>query len=525
MQTYQSAIDQLERELQVERNQRVALQGELQRIQQDLKSAQHSLFALHPGKQRLVMALEVSGLGMWDWHLATNKIYYDSQWKMMLGYDVEEIANQGYSFEQLVHPEDLPRVMAIFYAYLEHRRECYQAEFRMLAKSGEWKWILAQGKIIEWDELGKPVRIVGTHTEITDHKEHLQNCEELASEQAQTKNTESQLLQTALQESQHREQETNRQLEIVLQELQTTQGRLVQTGKMANLGQLMAGITNEINNPVNFLYSNINPANEYAQGLIRLIELYQRHYPKPPAALQSEIDALELEFLKTDFAKLLWSMRASADRIKEIVQALGDFSRFDQNKLKKADLHDGIDSTLMILQHRLREQPQRAAIEVIKDYGELPLVECYLGELNQAFMSILNNAIDALEERMKHDFAFIPQIWITTEVVKSHLSLVPNTDTIQVPQFKDRKVLIRITDNGKGMLPHIQKRIFEPCFTTKSMGSNGLGLSICQQIIVEKHQGKLKCISQFSKGTEFVIELYPKIKSLNSKKAKELGVK
>jgi two-component system, NtrC family, sensor kinase len=331
-------------------------------------------------------------------------------------------------------------------------------------------------------------------------------------------------LKTALQESQQREQETNRQLEVVLQELQTTQQQLVQTGKMAGLGQLMAGITHEINNPVNFLYGNINPASVYAQGLIQLIELYQRHYPKPPAALQSEIDALELEFLKTDFAKLLWSMRAGADRLKEIVLALGNFSHFDQTKLKKSDLHDGIDSTLMILQHRLREQPQRAAIEVIKDYGELPLVECYLGELNQAFMSILNNAIDALEERMKHDLAFIPQIWITTEVVKSHLSIVDNTE-IQAPQFKARKVVIRIVDNGKGMLPHIQKRIFEPCFTTKPVGSHGLGLSISQQIIVEKHQGKLKCISQFDKGTEFVIELYPKIKSLTPKKTEELGVK
>ncbi len=332
-------------------------------------------------------------------------------------------------------------------------------------------------------------------------------------------------LQTALQESQQREQETNRQLEIVLQELHTTQERLVQTGKMANLGQLMAGVTHEINNPANFIYANINPASEYAQSLIRLIELYQCHYPQPPAALKSEIDALELDFLKTDFAKLLWSMRAGADRIQEIVLALQKFSRFDQNKLKKSDLHDCLDSTLMILQHRLRSSPKRAAIEVIKDYGEIPLVECYMGELNQAFMSILNNAIDALEEKMKHDFAFIPQIWITTEVVKSHLSLVDPTQTTQTPHFKDRKVLIRITDNGRGMLPHIQKRIFEPCFTTKSMGSHGLGLSISQQIIVQKHQGKLKCISHFSQGTEFVIELYPKIKSLNSKKTEELGVK
>ncbi len=332
-------------------------------------------------------------------------------------------------------------------------------------------------------------------------------------------------LKTALQESQQREQEANRQLEDVLQELQTTQEQLVQTGKMASLGQLMVGITDEINHPVNFLYGNINPASVYAQGLIQLIELYQRHYPKPPAALQSEIDALELEFLKTDFAELLWSMRAGADRLKEIVLALQNFSRFDQTKLKKSDLHDGIDSTLMILQHRLREQPQRAAIEVIKDYGELPLVECYIGELNQAFMSIINNAIDALEERMKLDFAFIPQIWITTEVVKSHLSVVHNTETAQAPQFKARKVVIRIMDNGKGMLPHIQKRIFEPSFTTKPLGSYGLGLSISQQIIVEKHQGKLKCISHFSKGTEFVIELYPKIKSLSLKKTEELGVK
>lgn len=178
--------------------------------------------------------------------------------------------------------------------------------------------------------------------------------------------------------------------------------------------------------------------------------------------------------------------------------------------MKKVDLHEGLNSVLRILQHRLKEKPDRAGIEVVKVFGELPLIECYPGDLNQVFMNILTNAIDALEERMKYDYSFTPKIFINTEILSSHLSLV-NSNQICVNDKligKKHKVIIRIYDNGKGILPHIQRQIFEPFFTTKPIGKGqGLGLSISQEIIVGKHQGKLKCNSQLGQGTELVIEM------------------
>jgi len=464
--------------------------------------SQENLDACQYSQAALQMALIASGLGLWDWNLITDKTYYDPQWKHILGYEVDEIDNDYKSFEQLVHPQDLPRIRQVLHDYLQGCTPVFEVEFRMLTKSGEWKWILTCGKVFQWDKFGKPVRMAGTHKDITQDKaiatQQYQKFEQLQREIAQRQSTEDQI------------RENSQQLEITLDELKYTQKQLLHNQKMANLGQLVADMANEINNPVSFIYGNLHPASQYAEDLIRIIELYQHHYPTPSPVIALHLQRLDLGFVKTEFLKLLWSMRAGSERVKEIVFALQNFSSSDEGQMKKVDLHKGIDSVLRILQHRLKEKPDRAGIEVIKSFGELPLIECYPGELNQVFMNILTNAIDALEERMKYDNSFTPKILINTEILSSHLSLVNSNE----PWVNDKrlgkrhKVIIRIFDNGKGILPHIQRHIFEPFFTTKQVGkSQGLGLSISRQIIVEKHQGKLKCNSQLGQGTELVIEM------------------
>ncbi|MEH2192815.1 MAG: PAS domain-containing sensor histidine kinase [Nostoc sp.] len=457
----------------------------------------------------LQMALIASGLGLWDWNLITNKTYYDPQWKGILGYGVDEIDHEHKSFERLVHPQDLPRIHKVLHDYLQGFTPVFEVELRMLTKSGEWKWILACGKVFQWDESGKPLRMAGTHKDISHEKamsttgcayatQQYQQFEQLQREIAQRQSTEDQL------------SEKSQQLETTLKELKYTQRQLLQNQKMANLGQLVVDMANEINNPVSFIYGNLHPVSQYAEDLIKIVELYQHCYPTPTPVIALHLQRLDLDYLKTDFLKLLWSMRAGSERVKEIVFALRNFSTSDEGQMKKVDLHEGLDSVLRILQHRLKEKPDRAGIKVIKNFGELPLIECYSGDLNQVFMNILTNAIDALEERMKHDYSFTPKIFIHTEIAKSHLSLV-NSNELWVndkPVEKKHRVIIHISDNGKGILPHIQRQIFEPFFTTKPVGKGkGLGLSISREIIVEKYQGKLKCNSQLDQGTELVIEM------------------
>ncbi|MDB9375372.1 PAS domain-containing protein [Nodularia sphaerocarpa] len=626
----------------------------------DLAMSQHSPAALQ-------MALAASGLGWWNWNLVTNQTYYDPQWKRILGYNVEEITNHYQSFEQLVHPEDLLKVQQVLQEYLKGYIPNFEMELRMLAKSGDWKWIFSGGRVFEWDEFGKPIWMTGTHRDITQEKlfqetlQQYQKQEQLLKTVRKHLNSCSQLeplLQNILQEIReflqieqaliyciqpngrgevvfesvttpftslkdtdiqvsipHRDLEAyqssirdetntaaklsgninflnqlevksnlvapillkenddqdptssqkkmwglliiydcchNRQWQkweidavtqisqeigIIIQQyqlweqvkiestkseiaqaqvkeksaqLQITQGQLLQNDQMANLGQIVVEMANEIYHPLNFIYSNLHPTSQYAEDLIKLIELYQYYYPQPKSGITSYLQQFDLSLIKTDFLKLLWSMRSGSERIQEIVSALRNFSNFDADNMQKSNLHEGLDNVIRILQHRLKETQDRPGIEVIKEFGELPLIECYAGEINQVFMNILNNAIDALEERIKQDFSLIPQIYIRTEVISSHLSLVTSnhTQTANSQLGKKQKVVIHIYDNGKGILPHIKKRIFEPFFTTKPMGkAKGLGLAISQQIIVEKHHGKLRCNSQLGQGTELVIEM------------------
>ncbi|MEH2183296.1 GAF domain-containing sensor histidine kinase [Nostoc sp.] len=287
-------------------------------------------------------------------------------------------------------------------------------------------------------------------------------------------------------------------LQQALHELQLAQTQLIQSEKMSSLGQLIAGVAHEINNPVNFICGNLRYVAEYTQDLLHLLEKYQKFLPVAPPELESELDNIDLEFIMQDFPKLLDSMKLGTGRIVEIVQSLKNFSRHDEAEMKAVNIHDGIDGTLMILRHRLKADVHRPAIEIVKDYAKLPLIECYPGQLNQVFMNILANAIDALEESMEN--------W---GVKNNPQSSTPNPQiTIRTIAIDQQWVVIRIADNGPGMKEEVIRRIYDPFFTTKDIGKGtGLGMAISYQIIVDKHGGILKCRSQPSEGTEFWIQI------------------
>ena len=278
-------------------------------------------------------------------------------------------------------------------------------------------------------------------------------------------------------------------------ELQQMQLQLIQSEKMSGLGQLAAGIAHEINNPVNFIYGNLTHAKDYIEDVMGLLNLYQTEYPNPTPCIQAEKEAIDLEFIQNDLQKLFNSITLGAQRIHEIVKSMRIFSRVDETDVKVVDIHEGIDSTLTILHHRLKPAPEHAAIEIVKDYSQLPPIECYAGQLNQVFMNILSNAIDALEEYNQHrtfeDSVKQPgRIQISTEVIGNNW------------------IAIRIADNGFGIDEDVKAKLFDPFFTTKPVGKGtGLGLSISYEIVVEKHGGKLYCQSAPQQGTEFVIEI------------------
>ena len=303
------------------------------------------------------------------------------------------------------------------------------------------------------------------------------------------------------------------QLEQTLHQLKATQAQLIQSGKMSSLGQLVAGVAHEINNPVNFIHNNLAYASAYFYDILSLLRLYQEHYPNPEVTILEQAEVINVDFIANDLPKLLASMQRGTDRIRSFVLSLRNFVRLDEADMKKVDLHEGIENTLLILQHRLKAKDQQSEIQVFKEYGNLPRVECYPGQLNQVFMNILSNAIDALKES---DFASQehppPSISIRTytldncDSTQNSLSLVPDyyRDKIENSQ----SVVIRIADNGPGMTEAVRERLFDPFFTTKPVGQgSGLGLSISYQIVVEHHHGVLTCTSVPGQGTEFWIEI------------------
>lgn len=296
----------------------------------------------------------------------------------------------------------------------------------------------------------------------------------------------------ALRRSEAQAREQAQQLSKALYELQRSQSQLIQNEKMSSLGQLVAGIAHEINNPTSFIQGNLHHTKEYVDDLLELLKLYQQVLPNPPVEIEDKVEAIDLEFLVEDLPKLLESMRVGAERVLDIVRSLKNFSRVDQSQMKALDIHAGIDNTLRILQNRLDGRVNQRVIEVIKEYGNLPIVECLPAQLDQVFMNILKNAIDALEGLVVSENSPTPNplLWIRTAVTDANF------------------VTISIADNGPGMTEEVLYKIFDPFFTTKPVGKGtGLGLSVCYQIVVEKHGGELQCISAPGEGAEFVIKI------------------
>ncbi len=369
----------------------------------------------------------------------------------------------------------------------------------------------------------------------------------VANRELETEVVERKRVAESLQQSETLLRWQTQKLENALYKLQNTQAQLVQTEKMSSLGQLVAGVAHEINNPVSFIYGNLIHAKSFTQDLLRLVQLYQQQYPTPTATIQEEIEAIDLEFLRDDLPKLLDSMQVGAERIHEIVQSLRNFSRLDEAEMKAVDIHQGVDSTLMILQHRLKGKGQHLGIEVIKEYGNLPLVECYPGELNQVFMNILVNAIDAIAFRLLADSKravananeALEDLNDERELTQPDIAQVEGAENLLVTTLKTCKLLrledrvqptklqpttpwirirtevlkrdwvaIRIANNGPSITEEVSSKLFDPFFTTKPVGQgSGLGLSISYQIVVERHGGKLYCISEPQQGTEFIIEI------------------
>ncbi|TAG89666.1 MAG: GHKL domain-containing protein [Oscillatoriales cyanobacterium] len=293
-----------------------------------------------------------------------------------------------------------------------------------------------------------------------------------------------------LEQSQSELKQKQNELEVAFKNLQTMQD------KMANLGSLVAGVAHEINNPIGFLAGNLQPARDYITDLLGLLDLYQQKFPNPGIEINAEIEAINLDYLREDLPKLIASMQEGINRIRDISSSLRTFSRADSDHPVAFNIHQGIDSTLLILKHRLKANDLRPTIEVIKQYSQLPLVECYAGQLSQVFMNIFANAIDALEEgSSQYNF--------------SEIQASPNIITIGTECTQDGKhVCIRIKDNGVGLPEDIKQKVFDYLFTTKAVGQGtGLGLAIAHQIVVDKHKGTLTVNSASGQGTEFVISL------------------
>ena len=358
----------------------------------------------------------------------------------------------------------------------------WRGEIKNKAKDGSYYWV--DTTIVPFlNSSGEPYQYVAIRKNITDRKQ----------------------IEEALRQSESQLKVRNEEIAKALRDLQQTQSLMVQNEKMVSLGQLVAGVAHEINNPVSFIYGNVMHAETYFQDLIKMLEIYQQEYPNPTPAVQDGIDDVDLNFLLKDLPRLLQSMKIGAERIHQIVLSLKNFSRLDETGQKQVDIHEGLESTLLILQHRFKETAGHPRIFLIKEYGNLPKFQCYPGQLNQVFMNIIGNSLDALEEAMENGK------WTTKNM--SPLTYCPsptikiNTAFIEGKGSEDR-IVIRISDNGPGIPIEVQKRLFDPFFTTKNPGKGtGLGLSISYKIVVEKHGGKLSCISVPSQGAEFVIEI------------------
>jgi PAS domain S-box-containing protein len=436
-------------------------------IARDISDRKQAEKALRLSEERYRSLIAATAQLVWTSD-AQGKPIAPTDWMAYTGQSLEEATDNWLS---AIHPDDRDLTVEAWRRAIE-TKNLYEIENRLRAADGSYRhfWVRAvpvlatDGSIREW---------VGTHTDISDRVQVLE----------------------ALKQSVGQYREQAAQLEQAIRDLHSTQAQLIQTEKISSLGQLVAGVAHEINNPINFIYGNITHASQYAKDLLNLIQLYQEHCPNPVAQIEESAEDIEIDYLMQDFPKILESMKVGADRIRELVVSLRNFSRLDESQMKRVDIHEGIESTLVILHHRLKATASRPAIEIIKEYGNLPKIECYPGQLNQVFMNILANAIDALED-------------YNSKRSPTQIYASPNTIRISTSALNSDTISIRIADNGLGIKQEVVRKLFDPFFTTKPVGKGtGLGLSISYQIVVEKHRGKLQCCSVPGEGAEFVIEI------------------
>jgi len=430
---------------------------EIKKTEEELKDTQHFIQSITDSIPNTLYIYDIE---------EQRNIYANKEIATILGYSDKQIQAWGDTLmPKITHPEDFEKIISQQQKVLAAADgDILELEYRVKHSDSEYRWVYDRQTVFSRKEDGTVKQLLGVVTDITKRK--------LAEIKVRQKAGE---------------------LEDTIKKLQLTQAQLIQTEKMSGLGQMVAGVAHEINNPANFIHANLSFICEHTQDLIRLLELYQRHYPNRAPEIQEEIEIIELDFLKIDLNNIIRSMEEGTRRIREIVISLRNFSRLDEAEFKKVNIHEGIDSTLMILQNRLKPKSNSNGIAVIKEYDNLPLIECYPSQLNQVFLNLLVNAIDALEEQIKknsYSQKFIPKISIYTNKI--------NENTAQ----------ICISDNGSGIPQTIISKLFDPFFTTKEVGKGtGLGLSVSYQIIVERHGGKLFCESVLGKGTSFIIEI------------------
>ncbi len=444
-------------------------EGMVYGVARDITVVKETEQALQEEQERFRATFEQAPVGIAHVGVDGNFLRLNQQFCDIVGYTQTEMLSMH--FQDLTHPEDLPTNTEYMQQLLAGDIDTFSLEKRHLHKNGFAVWVNATVSLV-WEESGNPKYFIAIVQDISDRKQ----------------------AELALQESEAQLRQKADELQVTLEELQRTQTQLVQSEKMSGLGQLVAGVAHEINNPVNFIYGNLEHLTEYATDLLELVQQYQEEYTEPSEDLEELIEEKDVDFLAEDLPKMLDSMQIGAKRIREIVKSLRTFSRMDEAEVKAVDLHEGIDSTLTILHNRLKFKSDRPGIHVVREYGEIPPVECYPGQLNQVFMNLFGNAIDALDEYSEEN----PQ-----ECKESRGEIYIATELLE-----NERVLVRIRDNGPGIPEDVQQRIFDPFFTTKPVGKGtGMGLAISYQIITEKHQGSLHCSSHPGEGTEFFIEL------------------
>ncbi len=439
---------------------------------------------LKASQQRLALLIEQTPLAIIEWNTNFEIQTWNLAAEKIFGYSTEEML--GNPFDIIIPENARKYVNQVVAALLKQQGGSFSVNEN----------ITKDGKIMVCEWYNNPLinpngEVIGIASMVLDI-------------------TERQRAKEALLKSQEQLRKQTQELQQALDELQHAQIQLVQSEKMSSLGQLVAGVAHEINNPVNFVYGNLSPANQYIQDLLALLQLYQKYYPQPVREIQDFAEFIELDFLKLDLLQIFNSMKVGADRIRDIVLSLRTFSRLDEAEMKAVDIHEGIDSTLMILQNRFKTNDQSPKIEVIKEYGKLPLVECYAGQLNQVFLNILTNAIDVLEQGVGSGEMGRCGEWGDGEIIKKLPHSQCSTPKIRIctQLLEKNQVIIRIADNGLGIQEDLQKQIFDPFFTTKPIGKGtGMGLAISYQIVTERHSGSLQCISQPGRGAEFVIKI------------------